>query len=782
MSPSFLDRFKPCFPFKPVAIISLLLATLISMSCGGASNGASSSQLIISPNSLNLASGARQQFTATVLNTSNPAVLWKVSAGTISNDGLFIAPTVASNTTVVVSAASVEDLNKTASATLMIEPSGSLRITTTALPAGVVDTPYDSTFSASGGTPPYRWSVQGSLPQGLSLTAASGSVAGIPTITGSFSIQAVVTDAHSTSANQAVNLVLTRGNSKSGYDGPAELPRVYIQSALADTPASGTVISVPPSGNLQSALDKASCGDTVKLQAGATYSGVFTLPAKPCDDNHWIVIRTSAPDSALPQEGTRVTPCYAGVSSLPGRPPLNCSSTANVLARLMMNAAPASGPIVFASGANHYRLLGLEITRQPNTPIVYNLASVQLDGTIDNVVFDRVWMHGSAQDETTRGIELGGSTYVSVVDSYFTDFHCNSNTGSCTDAQAIAGGLGNHPMGPYKIVNNFLEAAAENILFGGGAATLNPADIEIRHNHMFKPLTWMKGQPGYVGGKEGSPFVVKNLFELKNAQRVLLDGNLMENTWGGLSQVGFAILLTPRNQPNGSGGNLCPACQVTDVTIRNTMIRHVAAGMQIANPLDGVGKPLAGERYSIHDVIIDDIDGLKYNGPSEFAQVSVGAGVPIVQDLSIDHVTAFPSSTLFIIGDQTTNTPKMHNFAFTNSIVNAGQYPVWSTGSGGPANCAVSDTPLLTFNACFSLYTFAGNAIIAPSQAFPSSKWPHGNVFPASAATVHFVNYNSGNGGDYHLQFSSPYKHAGTDGKDLGADVDAVLATTQGVE
>jgi hypothetical protein len=46
---------------------------------------------------------------------------------------------------------------------------------------------------------------------------------------------------------------------------------------------------------------------------------------------------------------------------------------------------------------------------------------------------------------------------------------------------------------------------------------------------MFKPLTWMKGQPGYVGGTDGNPFIVKNLLELKNAERVLIDGNLMEN-------------------------------------------------------------------------------------------------------------------------------------------------------------------------------------------------------------------------------------------------------------
>ena len=189
----------------------------------------------------------------------------------------------------------------------------------------------------------------------------------------------------------------------------------------------------------------------------------------------------------------------------------------NVLAKLVMNRSYSSGPVIFAPGASHYRLIGLEITRTAGTGFVYALASPVGGSITSKIIYDRIWVHGTAHDETARGVQLGGSSYVSVIDSFFTDFHCVSGM-SCSDSQAINGGLGNHPMGPYKIVNNFLEASGENILFGGGAATYTPADIEIRRNHMFKPLTWMKGQAGYVGGVNGSPFIVKNLIELKNAQ------------------------------------------------------------------------------------------------------------------------------------------------------------------------------------------------------------------------------------------------------------------------
>lgn len=118
-------------------------------------------------------------------------------------------------------------------------------------------------------------------------------------------------------------------------DGPAELPRVSVNSSMASTPAPGAKKLVAAGANFQQALNNAHCGDTLLLQAGATFSGIYTLPAKACDGQHWIVIRTSAPDSALPSEGERISPCYAGVASLPGRPGLSCATPKKVMAKLM---------------------------------------------------------------------------------------------------------------------------------------------------------------------------------------------------------------------------------------------------------------------------------------------------------------------------------------------------------------------------------------------------------------------------------------------------------------
>jgi Putative Ig domain len=799
-----------------ILILSLLLCLAgLTTACGTLSQTANtnsanspSTLLSLTPGNATVAAMQQLQFTAKISGTANTAVTWSASAGSISSSGLFIAPQVASNTTVVVTATSAAHplvpvgrgssyalvpndtnpvgVNSHASATVTVTAPATpatLAITNSALPAADAKVPYSASLSASGGVAPYQWSLaSGTLPSGIQLQTSNGVIAGVTALTGSYPLTAKVTDAagHSAAAALTLSVSSASGGSGSGFDGPAELPRVYIQSAMSNTPAPANNTTISSGGDLQSALNNANCGDTIQLQAGATFTGAYTFPAKSCDDSHWITVRTSADDSALPAEGSRLTPCYAGVSSLPGRPAFNCASTKNVLAKLMLPTS-GNGPIIFASGATHYRLIGLEITRAPGSGIVYALTSVVNGGTADNVILDRVWMHGTAQDETNRGVWLQGTTYFSVIDSYLTDFHCISVTGVCTDAQAIAGGLGSGPMGPYKITDNFLEASGENILLGGGSATATPTDIQITRNHMFKPLTWLKGQPGFVGGTNGRPFLVKNLLELKNAQRVLIDSNIMENTWGGFSQVGFGVLLTPKNQAGANNSNLCPICQVTDVTIRYSTISHVGSGLQIANALAGTGAGLDGERYSIHDIVIDDIDGVKFDGPSEFAQVSVTAGDPLLQNVWIDHVTAFPTHTLFIIGNMVATSGPMSNFVFANSIVNAGQAPVWSTG-GGPTNCAYYDMPRTTFDACFTNSAFTADAIIGASSNYPPANWPSGNYFPASATNVQFVNYNGGIGGDYRLQSSSPYKGKGTDGKDLGADIDAVNSAIAGVQ
>ena len=99
------------------------------------------------------------------------------------------------------------------SLSISISPAASpaaLAVTTTSLPAGTVSTPYPSTsLQASGGVPPYSWSLQsGSLAAGLNLSTA-GAISGTPTLAGAYPLTFMVTDSSTTPGTAKGSLTLT---------------------------------------------------------------------------------------------------------------------------------------------------------------------------------------------------------------------------------------------------------------------------------------------------------------------------------------------------------------------------------------------------------------------------------------------------------------------------------------------------------------------------------------------------------------------------------------------
>ncbi len=763
------------------AVLLVLVLALITSSCAtnaeAAGNMGDPLVLSVSPTSVTLTSGAKQQFTATVTGSANTAVTWTASPGSIDSNGLYTAPSVQSPVNAVVTATSQANSTKSVKAAVTVNSNQAqpLQITTTGLQQGQEGSSYNDTLAASGGTQPYSWSVSaGTTPAGLTFNS-SGELTGTPTKVGTFAFSVNVTDAKKLTATSNFNLTVSQN---SGYDGPAQLPLVTIPVTMADSPAPGAVINVDAGGDLQGALDSAQCGQTIQLQAGATFAGGFKLPAKNCDADHWIIVRTSSPDSALPADGTRLTPCYAGVASLVGRPAYSCPNPTNVMAKVIMEAN-GNGPFLITPGANFYRLIGLEITHQ--FPAAARLVTIQ--ETADHIFVDRCWLHGQPQDETYDGVSGAGGTYIAVFDSYLTDFKCIAITGRCTDAHAISGGVTDTQDGPYLIQNNFLEASGEAVMFGGGPAIKTPTDITIQYNHFWKPWQWMLGSPNFVGGPDGMPFVVKNHLELKNASRVLVHGNLLENVWGGFTQTGFAILLSPTNQHTKTHGNVCPLCQVTDVTIRYSHISHAGGGMSLAteispNPIEGA-PALAGARWSVHDVVLDDLSMKYFGGGGAFKIANAWPKNPF-HNLTINHTTSFPDPEGHVLGiGDFLNSPAMYGFVFTNNLSLAGHYAIGNIFRD-TNSCAAGSVAKVVLTNCFTTYTFEANGMIA-SQS-PPSTFPKTNFFPNNTAEVQFVDYNNGNGGNYALQPTSPYINKGTDGKNLGADIVGLNAALAGVE
>jgi hypothetical protein len=130
-----------------------------------------------------------------------------------------------------------------------------------------------------------------------------------------------------------------------------------------------------------------------------------------------------------------------------------------------------------------------------------------------------------------------------------------------------------------------------------------PSDIEIRGNHFRKPLSSRIEDPSYAG----TPWTVKNLLELKNARRVLIEGNLLEHSWG-MGQVGFAVLFTVRND-----GGQAPWAVVEDVLFANNVVRHAAGGVNI-HGYDNHHPAQWSQRIAIRNNLFEDVDGRMYPG------------------------------------------------------------------------------------------------------------------------------------------------------------------------
>src|SRR3984893_10695523 len=155
-------------------------------------------------------------------------------------------------------------------------------------------------------------------------------------------------------------------------DGVAELPKACYYTALDGTPSPGKQIRVSAKSDLAAAIEGAKCGDTLLLPAGASFD-VTALPSRKCDDQHYITVRTDTPDSKLPPEGTRISPAWAGVASLPGRPPFAQPSggPAKLLATLVARRPEG------VSVGDHVRFIGIEWPTPPD-PNISRIATAEL--------------------------------------------------------------------------------------------------------------------------------------------------------------------------------------------------------------------------------------------------------------------------------------------------------------------------------------------------------------------------------------------------------------------
>lgn len=481
---------------------------------------------------------------------------------------------------------------------------------------------------------PVTWSVTNTAIATVgSTTAASTTVTGVAP--GSTTVRAVVDG-----VTGNANITVAAAPPPSPVTPPV-LPQIITFTYPQVT---GQTWVVKPTDNLQTILNQAKRGDEIVLPAGATFTGNFSLPNKTgTAANGWIIIRSDK-SNQLPPQGTRVRPTDAALM-----PKIVTNNVSPALA----TALPTSG----------WWVSGVEITVIPTlTAIQYGLVTLGDGGSKQgslslvpsDIVLDRVYLHGQPNVNLMRCLSLQ-SARTAVIDSYLGDCH-----GKGFDSQAIVGWNG---PGPFKIVNNTLQGVGENIMFGGADPSISnliPSDIEIRRNYIYTPASW-KGV-----------WTKKNLFELKNAQRLLLEENVFEGSWTD-GQVGYAFVLKSANQ-----SGRCTWCISRDITLRRNLIRNAGAGMNIQGREGANTYPIGGllNSLAVEDNVFENIHTGIYLGDAKILQFIQNG-----QNITVRRNTMTGGTQLkeFInLG----SSPSATGLVFEDNIASHGIYGLFHTNYG----------------------------------------------------------------------------------------------------
>lgn len=474
------------------------------------------------------------------------------------------------------------------------------------------------------------------------------------------------------------------------------------------------IINVTAGMSLQTAIDTAQPGDVISVEAGATFRGPIELPWKIGEAE--IVVQSSRVVD-LPQ--ARINPSHSPL--MPKILALDATQADN-------NQAIRTKP-----GAHHYKLDGIECVADINAITLYDLVRLggnrheqkTLDSVPHHLTLDRMYVHGRPESNFQRGISLD-SKQSTITRSYISDVH-----GRGMDSQAIW--LHNTP-GGNDIIDCYLEAAGENVMFGGAdpfSSEFIPSDCRMLQCDFFKPLAWM-----------GKGWTDKNLLEFKGARRIVVDGCTFENNWGGEGQDGHSILFTVRNQDGTA-----PYSVVEDITISNFILRNVEAGFNFLGT--------DNEKPSGKTSNIKILNGLIHGVRSRLITING------TDDLTFDH------NTCMVLGSVITaySTPSLRA-RFRRNIFGFGRNGFGLFGDGGAMGSSMITQWMPGAEVAENVFT-----------GLDQSSYPANNFYPKTDAEIGFFDLAVNN---YKLATASQFRAKGSDGKDLGVDIDALMAAQSG--
>ena len=323
-------------------------------------------------------------------------------------------------------------------------------------------------------------------------------------------------------------------------------------------------------------------------------------------------------------------------------------------------------------------------------------------------------------------------------------------------ARAAAGGTNNAVSKPAAEVSATIAAgsggvsitwtpvagAAEYLVYGRAAGAENVYWTTTNPYFTDSGASGTGGSPNSTGTR----WSVKNIFELKNAQDVLVEGNVFENLWVA-DQPGYPIVFTPRNQSGAA-----PWVVVQRVIFRNNLVRHTAGGVNILGT-DNIYPSQRTNHITVSNNLFDDLTAATWGSGSR--PFIIGDG-PDTVTIDRNTVISTNSAVIWLYGGSATAPKAVTNAVITDNMAAHNSYGIMGSSFA---------SGLATINAYLPGAIVNGNVLAGGT----ASRYPTGNFFPTVAAwRAEFVDYAQG---DYHLVPQSPYTGR-------GADIDAITAQT----
>lgn len=555
-----------------------------------------------------------------------------------------------------------------------------------------------------------------------------------------------------------------------------------ITVIVSDFASPTRTFTVTTAAQLLNAYNQCVGGEHIIIPAGTIITGSITLPARNFTD--FVTIRSSA---AMPDMRVRVDPAQSDLAVI----------RADGINEL---------PLQIKNRANKIRLSGIKFEPYPGTPeTAQNYYLLQIGEAFaqatdaDNptkIIVDHCVIRPPDNIQVVHAV-LNDGYKVSIISSWFG----NIKTYGSQDSQAVFGLDGR---GAHVYNNTYFEAASESIMYGGADNRVNgmvPTNIEFRRCSFSKPVAWRQ----LPALSNGSTLNEKNLFEIKNARRVYVEGSVFSNHWDALRSQYYAITLKSAADSPGSGqGSAWSVAE--EIVLENNRISHVNGGVAVVRDFFYPGRTydtLKPQHIRIINTLFDDLTSGRWGANRTWTFFMGG-----VDDLLVDHVSVIdtiesqtdsPELLLYI------NSINSYRPEITDSILPLNTYGIRNTcgegltalnvGTSGWFDPTTSGSCGAASGSNAGAWKIEGNILPKLRSYHNPALYPANNSYPENYEGIGMNSYRTCGASaaadpcdspivSYALRPDSQYKRQAGDGGDPGIDSvllnDRVQCTTLG--